>query len=160
MNILKNSVHLFGHAGKDAELTILDNDKQVARVSLATNESYKNAKGEKVTNTQWHNLVAWGKKAENLHQLIKKGSQFGVSGRLTYRAYEDKEGVKRTVTEIVVNEFVLINSNAKPVKEVVEATGAAGMKDMGKVMGQVNAKVAGRADGGTVASLVKAFLMK
>lgn len=121
MNILRNSVHLFGHAGKDTELTILDNGKQVAKVSLATNEVYKNAKGEKVTNTQWHNLVAWGKKAENLHRLIKKGSMFGINGRLTYRAYEDKEGVKRTVTEIVVNEFVLIGSNATPVKEVVEA---------------------------------------
>jgi len=119
MNILRNSVHLFGHAGKDAELTILENDKQVARVSLATNETYKTAKGERVTNTQWHNLVAWGKTAENLHRLIKKGSQFGIVGRLTYRSFENKEGVKRTITEIVVNEFVLIGSNATPVKEAV-----------------------------------------
>jgi len=121
MNILKNSVHLFGHAGKDTELTILENDKQVARVSLATNESYKNAKGEKVTNTQWHNLVAWGKKAENLHQLVKKGSQIAVQGRIVYKSYEDKEGVKRTVTEIVINEFVLIGSNATPIKTAAEA---------------------------------------
>ncbi len=121
MNILKNSVHLFGHAGKDAELTILENDKQVARVSLATNESYKNSKGEKVTNTQWHNLVAWGKRAENLHRLVKKGSELAISGRLVYRSFDDKEGVKRTVTEIVVNEFVLIGSNATPVNNAVEA---------------------------------------
>lgn len=119
MNILRNSVHLFGHAGRDTELTTLENDTQVARVSIATNEIYKNAKGEKVTNTQWHNLVAWGKKAENLHQLIKKGCQFGVNGRLTYRLYENKEGVKRTITEIVVNEFILIASNEKAVEEVV-----------------------------------------
>jgi len=121
MNILKNSVHLFGHAGKDAELTILDGGKQVAKVSLATNEVYKNAKGEKVTNTQWHNLVAWGKRAENLHQLVKKGSELAISGRIVYKSFKDKEGVKRTVTEIVVNEFVLIGSNATPVKEAVEA---------------------------------------
>ena len=121
MNILKNSVHLFGHAGKDAELTILENDKQVARVSLATNESYKNSKGEKVTNTQWHNLVAWGKRAENLHRLVKKGSELAINGRIVYKAYEDKTGVKRTVTEIVVNEFVLIGSNATPVNNAVEA---------------------------------------
>jgi len=120
MNILKNSVHLFGHAGKDAELTILDSGKKVAKVSLATNEIYKDANGEKVINTQWHNLVAWDKKAENFERLIKKGSELMVTGKLIYRVYVDKEGVKRTVTEIVVNEFVLIGSDATPVKEAVE----------------------------------------
>ncbi len=118
MNSLRNSVRLFGHAGSDAELTILEDGKKVAKVTLATNESYKNAEGEKVTTTQWHNLVAWGKKAENLHQLIKKGSEFGLQGRLTYRAYENKDGVKRTITEIVVNEFILITAKEKSVVEV------------------------------------------
>ena len=62
MNILRNAVHLFGHAGKDTELTILESGKKVAKVTIATNEVYKDAKGEKVTDTQWHNLVAWGKR--------------------------------------------------------------------------------------------------
>ena len=121
MNILRNAVHLFGHAGKDTELTILESGKKVAKVTIATNEVYKDAKGEKVTVTQWHNLVAWGKRAENLHQLIKKGSEFGVNGRLAYRIYKNKEGVKRTITEIVVKEFILISSNTstESVKEAV-----------------------------------------
>ena len=62
MNILRNAVHLFGYAGRDTELTTLENGKKVAKVTIATNEVYKDAKGEKVTDTQWHNLVAWGKR--------------------------------------------------------------------------------------------------
>jgi len=121
MNNLRNSVSLLGHAGKAPELTLLESGQQVAKVSMATNESYKNKAGEKVTDTQWHNLVAWGKKAEALHNLVKKGSQISISGRIVYRLYEDGNGVKRTITEIVINEFLVVKHSSMATAENTEA---------------------------------------
>lgn len=106
MNTLKNSVRLVGHLGMDPEVKSFDNNKQLARLSLATNESYKNDKGEKVVETQWHNLVVWGAQAKLAGEYLKKGDEVAVEGKLTTRNWTDKDGVKRYMTEIVVNEFL------------------------------------------------------
>jgi single-strand DNA-binding protein len=110
MTTLKNKVQLIGFLGKDAEIKRLDNGKVMAIISLATSENYKNAAGKKVTDTQWHNLIAWGKTAEFLEKYTTKGSEIGIEGKLMNRSYEDKNGVKRYVTEVFVSEVLLMNA--------------------------------------------------
>lgn len=107
MSVLRNSVQLFGNVGNEPEIKNLENGKKVASFSIATSESYKKDGDEKVTNTEWHNLVAWGKTAELIEKYIKKGSEIGVSGKLTYNKWEDKDGNKRSRAEIIVNEILL-----------------------------------------------------
>lgn len=111
MSNLRNKVQLIGHVGQEPTVTDLDNGKKVVRLSLATNENYKNAKGEKQTDTNWHNLVAWGKTADIIEKYVTKGKEIAIEGKLTTRSYEDKEGVKRYVTEVVVSEILLLGSN-------------------------------------------------
>lgn len=108
MNNIVNRVQLIGNLGKDPEIRNLSDDKKMATFSLATNENYKDAKGETVENTQWHNLVAWGKTAELVEKLLKKGKQIAVEGKLVNSSYTDKEGAKRYTTDIHVNEFKLL----------------------------------------------------
>src|SRR5215217_4490305 len=104
MNALRNKVQLIGNAGKDPEVKTFEGGRKLATISIATSESYKNDKGEKITDTQWHNLVAWGKTAEIIEKYVVKGNQFAVEGKLTHRSYEDKNGEKRYVTEVVVSD--------------------------------------------------------
>ena len=108
MNALRNKVQLIGNLGNDPEVITLDSGKKLAKFSIATNESYKNAQGEKVTDTQWHNVVAWNKTAEIAEQYLSKGKEVAVEGKLTTRSYEDKEGIKKYITEIVVNELLML----------------------------------------------------
>lgn len=110
MNSLRNRVQLIGNPGMDPEIKNLDNGNKLAKFSLATNEHYKNAKGEKLTDTQWHNVVAWGKAAELVEKFVRKGKEVGVEGKLVTRSYETKEGEKRYVTEVVLNEFLLLQN--------------------------------------------------
>ena len=110
MNTLRNKVQLIGNLGKDPETTELKEGKKLCRFSIATNESYKNASGERVTETQWHNLIAWNKTAEFVGKFLRKGSQVAVEGKLMNRSYNDKQGIKKYITEIVVNDFVMLNS--------------------------------------------------
>jgi single-strand DNA-binding protein len=110
MNSLRNSVRLVGKLGMDPEVRIFDNNKKKARISIATNETYKNNKGEKVTETQWHTLVVWGAQAELAGDMLKKGDEIAIEGRLANSNYTDKDGNKRYVTEIVVNEFLKTGS--------------------------------------------------
>lgn len=110
MNTLKNSVQLIGHLGTDPQITELENDKKVCRFTLATNETYYSNKGEKNEDTQWHQLVAWGKKAAFAEQYLSKGKEVAVRGKLTSHSYEDKEQVKRYVTEVLVQEILLLGS--------------------------------------------------
>jgi single-strand DNA-binding protein len=107
MNQVRNSVRLIGHLGQDPELKATGKSK-LAKFSLATNESYKNEKGEKVEETQWHNLIAWGKQAEIAEQYMKKGTEIAIEGKLTSRSYDDKEGNKKYITEIVVRDFTFL----------------------------------------------------
>ncbi|MCM4157583.1 single-stranded DNA-binding protein [Gramella sp. AN32] len=110
MSTLKNHVQLIGNVGQEPSITNLESGKKVARFSLATNEYYKNEKGEKVQNTEWHTIVTWGKTAEIIEQYAGKGKEIGVSGKLKSRSYEDKDGVKRYVTEVEANEILLLGS--------------------------------------------------
>jgi len=109
MNAIKNQVQLIGNLGKDIDLISLDGGNKLAKFTLATNSFYKNKDGEKVQETQWHNITAWGKKAEIMEQMLKKGSEVIVNGKLTYTNYVDKEGVKRYNSEIVVNDFMTLS---------------------------------------------------
>ncbi len=116
MNSLKNKVQLIGNLGADVELKTLENGNSVARISIATNEYYKNKAGEKVEDTTWHNVVAWGKVAELANQLLKKGSEVALEGKLSNRSYEDKEGNLKYISEVVMSEFLLLGK-----KEQVQA---------------------------------------
>jgi len=108
MKQLQNSVQLIGRLGDDIQVQETGNGNKWARVNVATNEVYYNKEGEKVQNTTWHNCVAWGKTAENLGEYAGKGAQVAINGKLTNRNYDDKQGVKRYVTEVHVNEFMLL----------------------------------------------------
>ncbi|MBD0779523.1 single-stranded DNA-binding protein [Maribacter sp. ANRC-HE7] len=108
MNALRNKVQLIGNLGNDPEIVNLDGGSKLAKFSIATNETYKNAKGEKVTDTQWHHVVAWGKTAEIVENYLTKGNEVAVEGKLTHRSYETKEGEKRYVTEIRCNELLML----------------------------------------------------
>lgn len=107
MKNLRNRVSLIGNLGMDPEVREV-NGKSFARVSLATSDSYKNADGERVFNTQWHNLVAWGNLATLFEKYLKKGKEIAVEGKLVSRSYEDKEGNKKYFTEVVVNDMLLL----------------------------------------------------
>ena len=112
MNNLRNKVQLIGHLGNNPEVKNLEGGKKVAKFSLATNENYRNQQGEKVEETQWHNLVAWGKTAEICEQYLSKGSEIAIEGKLTHRDYTDNQGVKRYITEIQVNEMLMLDKKA------------------------------------------------
>ena len=107
MNTLRNKVQLIGNLGNDPEIITLDSGKKLAKFSLATNEYYKDADGQKQTKTEWHNLVAWNKTAELIENYVTKGKEIAIEGKLTSRTWDDKEGNKRYTTEVVVNEVVL-----------------------------------------------------
>jgi single-strand DNA-binding protein len=107
MSNLRNHVQLMGRLGQDPEIINLDSGKKLAKFSLATNENYTNTKGEKVENTDWHNIVAWGKTAEIIEKYVTKGQEILISGKLTSRSYETKEGEKRYITEVVCSELVM-----------------------------------------------------
>ncbi|MEM9077612.1 MAG: single-stranded DNA-binding protein [Bacteroidota bacterium] len=109
MNALKNKVQLIGNLGNDPEIIILENGNKLAKFSMATNETYKNSNGERVTDTQWHNVVAWGKTAEIVESYLIKGKEVAVEGKLTSRSYETKEGEKRYITEIQCKELLMLD---------------------------------------------------
>jgi single-strand DNA-binding protein len=110
MNTLRNSVRLVGNLGMDPEVKSFDNNRKLAKVSIATNETYKNDKGERITDTQWHNLVAWNAQAKFAEDFLKKGDEIAIEGKLSSRSYVDKDGNKKYVTEVVVNEFLKLGS--------------------------------------------------
>ncbi len=108
MNAIRNKVQLIGNLGQDPEVVNLDSGNKVAKFSIATNETYKNSKGEKITETQWHNVVVWGKLADVVEKFLLKGSEVAVEGKLIHRTYETKEGEKRYVSEIKCNELLML----------------------------------------------------
>ncbi len=112
MYALKNKVQLIGNLGGNPEVITTGGGKKLARFSIATHEVYRNAKGDKVTETQWHNLVAWGKVAEIAEKFLVKGSGVAIEGKLVNRSYNDKEGHKKYVTEVQVNEVLMLGEKA------------------------------------------------
>ncbi|MBL4905711.1 MAG: single-stranded DNA-binding protein [Flavobacteriaceae bacterium] len=110
MSTLRNKVQLMGNLGNSPEIITLDSGKKLAKFSIATNENYKNAEGEKVTDTQWHNVIAWNKTAEIIEKYLEKGSEVAIEGKLTSRSCEDKEGVKKYITEIVCSELLMLGT--------------------------------------------------
>ncbi|MCH3883558.1 single-stranded DNA-binding protein [Tenacibaculum aquimarinum] len=108
MNTLRNKVQLIGNLGNNPEIITLESGKKLAKFSIATNESYKNAQGEKITDTQWHNVVAWNKTTEIIERYLEKGSEVAIEGKLTSRSYDNKEGEKRYITEVVCNELLML----------------------------------------------------
>ena len=109
MNTLRNKVQLIGNLGNDPEIITLESGQKLAKFSLATNEYYKDAEGQKQTKTQWHNLVAWNKTAEIIENYVTKGKEIAIEGKLTNRSWDDKEGNKRYTTEVVINEVVMFS---------------------------------------------------
>jgi len=112
MNGLRNSVRLIGHLGANPETKEFESGKKVARFTLATDEVYKNAKGEKVKDTSWHHLVMWGKTATIAEKYLEKGNEIAIEGRLTSRSYTTKEGEKKYITEIVVGELLMLGKKS------------------------------------------------
>ncbi len=108
MNTLRNKVTLIGNLGSNPEMKTFEGDKRLARASVATNETYKNKAGERVTDTTWHTIIAWGPLAQVLSKHTKKGSEVAVEGKLVNRSYTDKEGVKRYSTEIHIHDILLL----------------------------------------------------
>jgi single-strand DNA-binding protein len=111
MSTIKNHVQLIGNVGQEPTITNLESGKKVARFSIATNENYKNAKGEKQTDTNWHTVVAWGKTADIIEKFVSKGKEVGIVGKLKTRTYTTDDGNQRYVTEVVANEILLMGSN-------------------------------------------------
>lgn len=109
MNSLRNKVQLIGRLGQDPEITNLESGKKIAKFSLATNDNYKDASGQKIDNVEWHNLIAWNKTADIIEKYLTKGKEVAIEGKLTSRSYETKAGEKRYVTEILVNELLLLS---------------------------------------------------
>jgi len=110
MYALKNKVQLIGHLGNQPDIRNTESGKKLARFSVATNEVYRNAKGDKITETQWHNLVAWGKVADIAEKFLNKGSEVAIEGKLINRSYTDKDGNKKYITEVQVNEVLMLGS--------------------------------------------------
>jgi single-strand DNA-binding protein len=109
MMTMKNRVQLIGNLGAAPEIKELDNGNKMARFTVATSDFYTNKKGEKVTETQWHNIVIWGKLADIAEKYLEKGSQVVIDGKLTTRNYTDKAGAKKYFTEIIANELMMID---------------------------------------------------
>lgn len=109
MNAMKNRVQLIGNVGNDPEIKTLENGKKLAHLTIATNDFYKNEKGERVEQTEWHRVTAWGKVAEIIEKFVVKGKEVAVDGKLTHRSYDDKNGEKKYITEVVVNEILLLS---------------------------------------------------
>ncbi|MFN8326487.1 MAG: single-stranded DNA-binding protein [Flavobacteriaceae bacterium] len=105
---MKNKVQLIGNVGNEPEVKTFGEGKKVANITLATNDYYINDKGEKVEQTEWHRVTAWGKVAEIIEKYVSKGKEIAIEGKLTHRSYDDKEGNKRYITEVVANDILLL----------------------------------------------------
>ncbi|NVJ45714.1 MAG: single-stranded DNA-binding protein [Cytophagia bacterium] len=110
MQNLRNRVQLIGRLGQDPEVRTLTSGKKLTTFSVATSDSYRNSNGDKVEETQWHNIVAWGKVGEIASEYLTKGQEVALEGKLTHKSYETQNGEKRYVTEINLNELLMIGA--------------------------------------------------
>lgn len=106
---MRNKVQLIGHVGQEPEIKTFEGGKKVANLTIATNEVYYKENGDKVENTEWHRVSAWGKTAGIIEKYVTKGKEIAIEGKLTHRSYDDKDGNKRYITEVMVNELVLMS---------------------------------------------------
>lgn len=113
MNNIKNSVQLIGHLGKTPELRTIGNGKAMLNLSIATNDYYKTPNGEKVQNTEWHRIIAWGKTAEIMSKILEKGNEVAIRGKLSHNSWQDANGITRNSTQVVVSEFVRLTKPKK-----------------------------------------------
>ena len=113
MKNLNNHVQLIGRVGTDLELKETKGGKKFLNISVATNEYYKNKKGERTQETTWHKIVAWNKPAELMYNFLTKGNEVLLNGKLSNRTYEDKNGIKQYITEIVVSTFLKLEKKEK-----------------------------------------------
>jgi len=107
MTTLRNSVQLIGRLGNDPETTTFGENKTKVKFSLATSDYYKDKDGERVEETQWHNIVAWGNTASIAEKYLKKGQEIALAGKLIHRSWDDKDGNTNYITEVVANEIVM-----------------------------------------------------
>lgn len=105
---MKNSVQLIGHVGQEPEIKNLEGGKKLANFSIATNEVYYRENGDKVEKTEWHRVTAWGKTADIIERFVTKGKEIAIGGKLSHRSYDDKDGIKRYVTEVIADEVLLL----------------------------------------------------
>ena len=105
---MKNRVQLIGHVGQEPEIKNLEGGRKLANINIATNEVYYRENGDKVEQTQWHRVTAWGKTAEIIERYVTKGKEVAIEGKLTSRSYETKEGEKKYITEVVCNELLML----------------------------------------------------
>jgi single-strand DNA-binding protein len=120
MNSLKNRVTLIGNLGQDPEIKTTETGKKVTHFTLATNDGFKNSDGQKISETTWHNIVAWNGLADIAGKYLKKGKEVVVEGRIVYRTYEDKKGLTKNITEIVLNDLILLRSGKDSGKKDLE----------------------------------------
>ena len=114
MSTIKNHVVLIGNLGIDPEVTNFENGNRIAKFSMATNETYKKEGGGKTNQTEWHNIVVWGNLVSIVEKYLKKGSEVCVKGKITYRSYQDKEGITRYITEIKADEVLMLGGKQHP----------------------------------------------
>jgi single-strand DNA-binding protein len=108
MYAFKNRIQLIGNLGGKPEIKKTEGGKKLAQFSLATSENFRNAKGESIKETQWHRVVAWGKVAEVAEKFLDKGKAVAIEGKLVSRSYNDKDGNKKYISEVQVNEILLL----------------------------------------------------
>ena len=141
MSTLRNKVQLIGNIGNDPKVAVLESGSKTVRFAMATNEYYKNAQGEKVQSTQWHNVVAWDKRAEVIEQYAHKGKEIAIEGKLVSRSYTNEMDVKVYVTEIVATEILLLGGKESQEAESTPEKGK-GQKTVSKSKNPKTAKTA------------------
>lgn len=114
MSSIRNKVQLIGRLGTKPEFKEFESGKKKTSFSLATNEYYYNKAGEKIEETTWHNMVAWEKTAERLAKLTDKGTEIAIEGKISNRSYEDKDGTKKYLTEIIIDDFIVFGERVSP----------------------------------------------
>lgn len=113
MTSLRNRVQLVGNLGMDPEIKVFENGRKKVKFTLATNETFNGVNGQEKTETQWHNVIAWGKQAEIAQQYLQKGNEVAIEGRLTYRQYEDKNKQTKYITEVILSSYVVFPNTQK-----------------------------------------------
>ncbi|MFL5747641.1 MAG: single-stranded DNA-binding protein [Niastella sp.] len=129
MYAIKNKVQLIGNLGQEPNIRTTETGKKVARFSIATNDIYRNSRGERIRETLWHTVIAWGKLAEIAEKYLTKGREVAVAGKLVHREYTDKNGIKRFITEIVLNELVMLGGGPRYQNETAEEAEAEEAED-------------------------------